>query len=102
VGAATAGGRFGRPRSHSRWFASSLSFSNGDCVEVASQSDVGAGIRHSKDSPGSVLSFTSDAWLAFLDGVREGEFDYRIKVARSVSGTARHPAGPMLDFTKPE
>jgi len=54
---------------------SSLSFSNSNCVEVASLPDGGIGVRDSKDSAGPVLRFTSDEWRAFLGGVRNGEFD---------------------------
>jgi hypothetical protein len=54
---------------------SSLSFSNGNCVEVASLPDGAIGVRDSKDSEGPVLRFTSDEWDAFLGGVRLGEFD---------------------------
>ena len=58
-----------------RWVKSSLSFSNGNCVEVASLSDGGVGVRNSRDSEGAVLRFTPDEWHAFLGGVRNGEFD---------------------------
>ena len=58
-----------------RWIKSSLSFSNGNCVEVASLSDGVIGVRDSKDSGGPVLRFTSDEWTTFLGGVRNGEFD---------------------------
>jgi len=57
------------------WIKSSLSFSNSNCVEVASLPDSKIGVRHSKDSEGPVLRFTSDEWHAFLGGVRNGEFD---------------------------
>jgi Domain of unknown function (DUF397) len=59
----------------SSWVKSSLSFSNGNCVEVASLTDGGVGVRNSRDSEGLVLRFTSDEWHAFLGGVRNGEFD---------------------------
>jgi len=65
----------GRPDSGSHWMKSSLSFSNSNCVEVASLPDGGIGVRDSKDSAGPVLRFTSDEWRAFLGGVRNGEFD---------------------------
>ena len=65
----------GRPGPHSHWIKSSLSFSNGNCVEVASLSGGEIGVRDSKDSEGPVLRFTSDEWHAFLGGVRNGEFD---------------------------
>jgi hypothetical protein len=57
------------------WVKSSLSFANGNCVEVASLSGDAIGVRNSRDAQGSVLSFTSDEWHAFLGGVRNGEFD---------------------------
>jgi Domain of unknown function (DUF397) len=57
------------------WIKSSLSFSNGNCVEVASLPEGGVGVRNSRDPEGSVLRFTPDEWHAFLGGVRNGEFD---------------------------
>jgi hypothetical protein len=68
-------GRPGRPGSDSYWIKSSLSFSNSNCVEVASLPDGEISVRDSKDSEGPVLRFTSDEWQAFLGGVRNGEFD---------------------------
>ncbi|HUZ55516.1 MAG TPA: DUF397 domain-containing protein [Streptosporangiaceae bacterium] len=65
----------GRSDPDSHWIKSSLSFSNGNCVEVASLSGREIGVRDSKDSEGPVLRFTSDEWHAFLGGVRNGEFD---------------------------
>ena len=57
------------------WVKSSLSFSNGNCVEVANLSDGEIGVRNSRDVQGAVLRFTPDEWHAFLGGVRNGEFD---------------------------
>jgi hypothetical protein len=57
------------------WTKSSLSFANGNCVEVASLPGSKIGIRDSKDADGPVLTFTPDEWNAFLGGVRNGEFD---------------------------
>jgi hypothetical protein len=57
------------------WVKSSLSFSNGNCVEVAALADGGIGVRNSRDREGAVLAFTPDEWHAFLGGVRNGEFD---------------------------
>jgi hypothetical protein len=65
----------GRPDSDSYWVKSSLSFSNSNCVEVASLPEGAIGVRDSKDSEGPVLRFTSDEWHAFLGGVQNGEFD---------------------------
>ena len=64
-----------RPNSELNWVKSSLSFSNGNCVEAASLADGGVGVRNSRDAGGSVLAFTPDEWHAFLGGVRNGEFD---------------------------
>jgi hypothetical protein len=64
-----------RPGSDSTWIKSSLSFANGNCVEVASLSNGEIGVRDSKNSEGPVLRFTPDEWRAFLGGVRNGEFD---------------------------
>jgi hypothetical protein len=57
------------------WVKSSLSFANGNCVEVASLPDGEIGVRNSRESEGAILRFTSDEWHAFLGGVRNGEFD---------------------------
>jgi hypothetical protein len=64
-----------RPDSDSSWVKSSLSFANGNCVEVADLPDGVIGVRDSKHSDGPVLRFTPDEWHAFLGGVRNGEFD---------------------------
>ena len=57
------------------WVKSSLSFSNGNCVEVASLPHGEIGVRNSRHAQGAVLRFTPDEWHAFLGGVRNGEFD---------------------------
>ena len=75
MGRPTLGSTPERPGSGSNWVKSSLSFSNGNCVEVASLPDGGIGVRNSRDPEGAVLRFTSDEWHAFLGGARNGEFD---------------------------
>jgi hypothetical protein len=57
------------------WVKSSLSFANGNCVEVADIPGGGIGVRDSKDTAGPILRFTPDEWSAFVGGVRNGEFD---------------------------
>lgn len=64
-----------RPGSGSYWMKSSFSFSNGNCVEVASPYGGAVGVRDSKDAEGLILRFTPLEWHAFLGGVRNGEFD---------------------------
>ena len=68
-------GRQGGPDSAACWIKSSLSFANGNCVEVASLPDGVVGVRDSKDVTGPVLRFTPDEWHAFVGGVLNGEFD---------------------------
>jgi len=64
-----------RPGPGSYWIKSSLSYANGNCVEVASLPGGTIGVRNSRDSAGLVLRFTPEEWHAFLGGVRNGEFD---------------------------
>lgn len=45
-----------------------------NCVEVASTGDVVA-VRDSKNPAGPALVYTHDEWTAFIDGVKDGEFD---------------------------
>jgi hypothetical protein len=57
------------------WAKSSLSFANGNCVEVASLPGGQVGVRNSRDPEGPVLRFSREEWDAFLGGARLGEFD---------------------------
>jgi len=76
VASSTLGDHPERPSSAGlSWIKSSLSFSNANCVEVASLPDGGVGVRDSKDPSGPVLRFTPGEWHAFLGGARNGEFD---------------------------
>jgi hypothetical protein len=65
----------GGPGSGLSWVKSSLSFSNGNCVEVAGLPGGGVAVRNSRDTGGPVLRFTPGEWRAFIGGVRNGEFD---------------------------
>ncbi|MEV4574745.1 DUF397 domain-containing protein [Nonomuraea jabiensis] len=47
----------------------------GNCVEVAELSGGRRGVRDSKNPTGPALVFTSREWDAFINGVRNGEFD---------------------------
>jgi hypothetical protein len=57
------------------WIKSSLSFANGNCVEVSDLPGGDVGVRNSRDTSGPVLRFTPDEWHAFIGGARNGEFD---------------------------
>jgi hypothetical protein len=63
-----------RQSSGYRWIKSSLSYANGNCVEVANLPGNRIGVRNSRDSAGAVLHFHPGTWHAFLGGVRAGEF----------------------------
>ena len=55
------------------WLKTSFSFSNGNCVEVASLPGGEIGVRDSQDRGGPVLRFTRGEWDAFLGGVQRGD-----------------------------
>ena len=55
------------------WRKSAASTS-GDCVEVGISGD-SVLVRHSAEPDGPELSFSRSQWLAFLEGVRRGNFD---------------------------
>jgi hypothetical protein len=57
-----------------KWYKSSYTNGQGNCVEVAALADRVA-VRDSKDPDGLVLAVTPDEWLSFADGVQAGEFD---------------------------
>ena len=63
------------PATASLWIKSSLSHANGNCVEIADLSDGKVGLRNSRDVSGPVLRIQPAEWRAFLNGVRNGEFD---------------------------
>jgi hypothetical protein len=71
-----------RPGSGSYWVKSSFSYSNGNCVEVASLYGPAVGVRDSRDADGLILRFAPREWHAFLGGVRNGEFDGPSRAAR--------------------
>jgi hypothetical protein len=77
--------------SQPEWVKSSLSFANGNCVEVASLSGGEVGVRNSRDIAGGVLRFTPDEWHAFIGGVQNGEFD-RFGALRAIA--RRRVTGP--------
>ncbi|MGW4535394.1 DUF397 domain-containing protein [Nocardia sp. NPDC004340] len=52
--------------SNARWFKSTRSQPNADCVEIAHLSTGAVGVRDSKDHIGPVLVFSADQWDSFL------------------------------------
>jgi hypothetical protein len=61
--------------SNARWFKSSRSTANAECVEVAFLDDGRVGVRDSKNPSGPALVFTPGEWSAFTGGVKDNEFD---------------------------
>jgi hypothetical protein len=57
------------------WRKSSRSDGGDNCVEVAFGLDGIVGVRHSKHPDEPVIVFTRSEWVAFIGGIRDGEFD---------------------------
>lgn len=60
--------------SAAKWHKSTRSGASGDCVEVADNLPEVVAVRDSKDRSGPVLTFSRSEWLAFVEGVKAGEF----------------------------
>ncbi len=52
------------------WRKSSLSMSNGDCIEVATLARGQVGVRDSKAITGPHLRFSPNAWTTFVGDIR--------------------------------
>lgn len=63
------------PQSSGDWVKSSLSFANGNCVEVTGLGGGSVGVRDSNNPQAPPLVFTRDEWAAFIGGAKNGEFD---------------------------
>jgi hypothetical protein len=53
------------------WRKSKRSNNNGSCVEARYVGDA-AEVRDTKDRQGPVLTFSPQAWTAFVDGLKSG------------------------------
>lgn len=56
------------------WRKASSSVGDGACVEVAFMNRTIL-VRDSKNPHGSTLAYTAREWKAFIDGVKNGNFD---------------------------
>jgi hypothetical protein len=60
--------------SGAQWRKSSRSGSTGNCVEVAITDD-GVAVRDTKNRSKQPHIYSRAEWAAFIDGVKDGEFD---------------------------
>ncbi|HEY0531244.1 MAG TPA: DUF397 domain-containing protein [Actinoplanes sp.] len=61
------------PDSDLDWRRASACGITGGCVEIAQRWEMV--VRDSKNPEGPVLRYTQAEWAAFVDGVKNGEFD---------------------------
>ncbi|WP_067965780.1 DUF397 domain-containing protein [Nocardiopsis trehalosi] len=60
------------------WRKSPLSNPSGNCVEVARLADGGIAVRNSRHPNGPALIYTPGEMTAFVQGAKQGAFDYLI------------------------
>ncbi|MFJ9916067.1 DUF397 domain-containing protein [Actinacidiphila glaucinigra] len=65
---------YARDLTEARWVKSSKSPYRETCVEVAELAGGAVAIRDSNNTDLPPLRFTAEEWMAFREGVRDGEF----------------------------
>jgi Domain of unknown function (DUF397) len=61
-----------------RWLKSRYSNATGECVEIAALPSGEIAMRNSRFPAGPVLVYTQAELIAFLAGVKDGEFDQMV------------------------
>jgi hypothetical protein len=61
-----------------RWHKSTRSSAQGNCVETARLAGGEVAVRNSRQPSGPALVFTQAEARAFLEGVKDGEFDHLV------------------------
>ena len=63
-----------KPGADLHWRRSSLCASS-SCIEVAALGGGGVAVRGSNPQGDTVITYSRDEWLAFIAGVKAGDFD---------------------------
>jgi hypothetical protein len=58
-----------------QWRKSSYSGSSANCVEICTSEPDTVAVRDSKNVPGPELAISDQAWSAFTEAIKHGEFD---------------------------
>jgi hypothetical protein len=62
------------------WQKSHRSNPSGNCVELAALPDAaGIAVRNSRHPEGPALVYTRDEIVAFIEGAKDGDFDYLVR-----------------------
>jgi hypothetical protein len=58
-----------------QWRKSSYSGTSANCVEICTSKSDTVAVRDSKNVPGPELAISDQAWSAFTEAIKHGQFD---------------------------